>query len=97
MISDILPFDPEEVATEAIGIYEKLYQAGYEKGHKGEYVAIDVVSEQAYLGIRPEEALTKAKNAKSDGKFFLIKVGANTAFNAGPLCEYSGRLVGCAA
>ena len=72
--------DPAEIARTAEGIYAEKYQKQFEKEHKGEFVAIDVLDGEAYLGQFAEKALLAARENAPHGVFHLIRVGAPGAF-----------------
>lgn len=82
--------DPTTIIEAGLRVYEKLYRSEYEAKHPGQFVAVDVASEKAYVGTSPEEALTAARRDAPNGVFHLIKVGSPGAFrvsyssNAGP-------------
>ncbi|MBV9611039.1 MAG: hypothetical protein JO091_01140 [Acidobacteriaceae bacterium] len=72
--------DPRAVASEGERIYLEKYKSEYEAQHRGKFVAIDVNSEQAFLGDTPEQSLEEAKKQAPDGLFHLMKVGSLGAF-----------------
>lgn len=72
--------DPRAVANEGERIYLQKYKAEYEAQHQGKFVAIDVRSEQAFLGDTPEQALEQARKQAPSGLFHLMKVGSLGAF-----------------
>ena len=71
---------PKALAERAESIYRDKYQEQYEDAYEGKFVAIDVSTEEAYVGESPEEALKKAREADETGLFHLIKVGFPGAF-----------------
>jgi hypothetical protein len=85
--------DPKAVADAGERIYERQYRADFEKQHPGRFVAIDVLTEKAFLGDRPEEALQRAKEANPQGIFHLIRVGAPGAFRVSRTSHASGDWV----
>lgn len=71
---------PEKIAEAGERIYSEKYKAAYEQQHRGQYVAIDVLTDSVYLAQFPEEALDRARTAAPNGVFHLIRVGAPGAF-----------------
>lgn len=72
--------DPKSIAAAGERIYEEKYRREFEGKYQGKFVAIDVLSEGAYIAEFPEDALEKAKNASPKGIFHLIRVGSTGAF-----------------
>jgi hypothetical protein len=72
--------DPRSVAEAGERIYKEKYRDEYEKTHAGEFVAIDVLSQQAYIARTPSDALKLARDASPSGIFHLIKIGSAGAF-----------------
>jgi len=72
--------DAHEITSKGQEIYERKYRAEFEQRYRGRFAAIDLASENAYLGDFPEEALRDAKAAAPEGIFFLIRIGSSGAF-----------------
>ena len=72
--------NPQELAKRAESIYRDKYKERYEHEYEGKFVAIDVATEEAYVGESPEEVLNEAREADPTGLFHLIKVGFPGAF-----------------
>jgi len=72
--------NPSEIADRGEQIYKEKYQATYEIEHPGQFVAIDVTTGNAFVGVSPEEVLENARKAAPTGIFHLIKVGSPGAF-----------------
>lgn len=72
--------NPQAIAEAGEKIYDKKYRADFEARHPGKFVAIDVLSEKAYIGESPEEALNTAREDAPRAVFHLIKVGSLGAF-----------------
>lgn len=66
---------PSEVAQLGEEIYLRLHKSQLEASNNGEFVAIDVRSEKAFVGQYSEIALRKAVENAPDGVFHLIKIG----------------------
>ena len=71
---------PKAIAERGEEIYREDYQASYERDHSGKFVAVDVITKQAYLGDTPEAALDLAKGESPMGIFHLIQIGFPAAF-----------------
>ena len=72
--------NPQAFADRGESIYREKYKERYEEAHHGQFVAIDVGTEEAYVGESPVEALIKARDADPAALFHLIKVGSAGAF-----------------
>ena len=83
-VSRLMPIpslsNPQAFADRGESIYREKYKEGYEDLHGGRFVAIDVATEEAYIGASPVEALNKGRKADPTGLFHLIKVGSAGAF-----------------
>ena len=73
-------FDPQGVAEKGEEIYAAKFQERYEAEKAGHFVAIDVLTAEAYVAPHPEEALELARRKAPDGIFHLIKIGSEGAF-----------------
>ena len=72
--------DPKAIAETGEKIYREKYQAEFEEEYRGQFVAIDVLTGEAYRGDFPEEALVKGRKASPKGLFHLIRIGSPAAF-----------------
>ncbi len=72
--------NPKAMAERGEQIYQDKYKSAFESEHLGKFVAIDVNTEQAYIGESPEDAVELARKGSPNGLFHLIKVGALGAF-----------------
>jgi hypothetical protein len=73
-------FIPKKVAERGEAIYCDKYQREFEANFRGQFVMIDVKTEEAYRGNTPEEAYENARRQSAKGPFHLIKVGAAGAY-----------------
>ncbi len=71
---------PDKIAEAGEKFYEARHKASLEPDHDGEFVAIDVVTGEAYVGKFPEEAIQRAKDAAPHAVLHLIRIGAPGAF-----------------
>ena len=74
--------DPEQIANEAERIYDKKLRESLEASYKGQYVAIDVLTGNHYIGEYAEIALVNAREDAPYGVFHLIKIGGSTSLGA---------------
>lgn len=72
--------NPLKAAERGEEIYQRKYKSDFEHLYPGKFVAINIATENAYVGDSPEDAITKAQEAREKGMFHLIKVGATGAF-----------------
>lgn len=72
--------NPKAIAEAGEKIYREKYQAEFEEKYRGQFVAIDVLTGEAYRGDLPEEALEKGRKASPKRLFHLIRVGSAGAF-----------------
>lgn len=72
--------NPKAIATLGEKIYTDKYREAYEQDHPGKFVAIDISTEEAFVGNTAEAALDAAQTASPTGVFHLIKVGSPGAF-----------------
>ena len=81
MADDSKLFDsPERIAEEGQRIYAAIHQARLERAHLGEFAAIDVLTEEAYVGKFAEVALREARKSAPNGVFHLVRIGSPGAF-----------------
>jgi len=71
---------PQQIAERGEDIYKRVHQARLERTDLDKFVAVDVTTELAYLGITPGDAYEAARRASAPGPFHLIKVGDVGAF-----------------
>jgi len=72
--------NPKMIVATGERVYRDKFQAAFEAQHSGEYVAIDVERETAYLGASPEDAFDAARKDDPQGDFHLVRVGYAAAF-----------------
>jgi hypothetical protein len=71
---------PQEIAEKGEEIYKRAHQARLEASDRGKFVAVDVATEKAYVGLTPAAAYEAARRDNAVGPFHLIKVGDIGAF-----------------
>jgi hypothetical protein len=75
--------NPKAAAELGEKIYRERYQTEYERDHPGKFVAINVLTQDAYIGDTPEGVLAHARTVAPTGAFHLIQVGHGGAFRVG--------------
>jgi hypothetical protein len=73
-------FIPRKVAERGEEIYRDRYQREFEANFRGQFVVIDVKTEEAYRGATGQEAYENARRQSAKGPFHLVKVGAAGAY-----------------
>ena len=63
-------------ADRAIEIYERKYKEEFQKRYKGQFVVIDVHSEEAYVHESSAGAYQEARKGAPLGLFYLLRVGS---------------------
>ena len=76
---------PQEIERKGQEIYEQKLKEQLEKEHLGKYVAIDIETEEYFLGETLDEALTLARNKYPNKIFHSIKIGSEGVFKASGL------------
>ncbi len=71
--------DPATFAQQAEVIYDRKYRTRYEGRYHGQIVAIDVSSEEAFVGRTELAALNKARRKYPDHVFYFLRVGYKAA------------------
>jgi hypothetical protein len=51
-----------DIAAKGSEIYDRKYRAQFERHHNGQFAAIDINKELAYLAELPEQALSKSQS-----------------------------------
>jgi hypothetical protein len=83
--------DPRSVAALGEKIYAERYREEFEQLYLGQFVVIDVTTEEAYRGITPEEAINAARQHAPQGVFHMIRVGEPGAFRVSYTARVAGR------
>ncbi|MBI5403795.1 MAG: hypothetical protein HY959_10385 [Ignavibacteriae bacterium] len=68
----------DKIAKEGQKIYDKI-KIKYEPEHNGEFLAIEIESEQVYLGKTSAEAVEIARLKHKDKVFYVVKIGYTAA------------------
>lgn len=71
---------PKEAAARGEKIYNDKYKTAFETEHYGKYVAVDIITEEAFVADSPEDAIGLARKSNPKGIFHLVKVGSTGAF-----------------
>ena len=87
LVCYILPMDSEElikkadsqrIAAEGTRIYEQI-KVNYEPKENGKFLAIDIDTEKAYLGVTSAAAVELARQNHPQKVFFVVKIGFDVA------------------
>jgi len=71
---------PKETVEKGQRIYDEKLKDKLEREALDKYVAIDIKTEDYFVGHTPEEALGTAKTNNPQGVFYLVRVGHKGAF-----------------
>lgn len=71
------------VVEHAKRVYEEELRVVLERNHHGEFVAIEPQSRSYFLGETFIDAAMSAKQAHTDRKSFVIRIGYDAAFHLG--------------
>ena len=63
-------------ADRALEIYERKYKEDFERRYKGQFVVIDVHSEEAYVHKSSAGAYQDARRVAPLGLFYMLRVGS---------------------
>ena len=66
--------DLEKIAKQGQEIYDKI-KVNYLPKDRGKFLAIDIDSEDVFLGVSSSEALESARKKYPDKVFFVVKIG----------------------
>lgn len=80
---------PDKIAEAGERLYADRHKETLEREHMGKFVAIDLVTGEAYVDPRPEEAMKKARAAAPQALIHLIRIGSPGAFKV----SYAARPV----
>ena len=69
---------PVKIAETAERIYKERYLEVMERTHRGEHVAIDIRTGEAYVGKYAEQAIMKAREQAPYGVVHLVRIGGGT-------------------
>ena len=70
--------DIQKIAEEGAKIYGQI-KVNYDPKERGKFLAIDIDSKAAYLGVTSAEALELAKRNHPNKVFYVIKIGFDAA------------------
>jgi hypothetical protein len=75
--------DSEETARQAELLYEQNLKAKLESSHLGQFVAIEPVSQEYFLGETISEAIGAARKAYPDRISYVLRIGRRPAVYIG--------------
>jgi len=64
----------QDIAEKGTKIYEEI-KSKYDPQEKGKFLAIEIESKNAYLGITSAEAVELARQNHPDKVFYVVKIG----------------------
>ena len=67
--------DTEEIAKRGEEIYQKKFKEIYEPSHNGKFLAIEINSEEGFLGDTLVKAVEEAKKKHPQKIFYIKKIG----------------------
>jgi hypothetical protein len=85
--------DPRDIAVKGSHIYQNRYRSDFERRYLGQFAAINIETEDAYVADAPEDALKKARAASPAGIFFLVRVGSRGAFKVSRMSYAHPRII----
>ena len=74
-------FNAREIAKVGRNIYE-LRREDLERRHRGQYVLIDIRTEELFVAESPGDAYRQAAAYQTKGPFYLARVGERAAFRS---------------
>jgi hypothetical protein len=77
--------DAKRMVKKGEEIYIRRYKKILEKSHRGEYLAIDLNTEESFLGSSPEKAAQKATRKNPKGFFYLVRIGFAGVYRIGSM------------
>jgi hypothetical protein len=82
-----------EIISKGTAIYLAKYRDRFEREFPGQFAAIDIATEEAFIDEFPERALRRAKSELPTGIFFLVRVGSQGAFKVSRMSNAHPRLI----
>jgi hypothetical protein len=79
----------QEIARRGEEIYTQKYKHDLERSSKGKFVAVNVNNSEATIADTGEEAIEEALQKDPQGLFHLVRVGHQSAFEAGWYMTYA--------
>ena len=74
-------FNALEIAKAGRKVYER-HRIDFERHHQGQYVLIDIRTEQVFVADSPENAYRLVAPEQREGPFYLARVGERAAFRS---------------
>ena len=76
-------YTAEEVATRGEALYEQRIRPHVEPTHQGQFVVVDIETGDYEIDAEDVQALQRAKAKHPDGAFYIVRIGAPTAYRLG--------------
>jgi hypothetical protein len=86
-VLDVMEMTSEEVATRADEIYARRFQKLLESEHRGEFLALDILSEEYELGRDKFETVEKLRARLKKHRIVILRVGYEAADEIGALTQ----------
>jgi hypothetical protein len=83
--------NPADIARVGQQIYDSKYKAEYEEKYPGQFAAIDVTTDEAFVSPTPEAAIEAARKASPRSYLHLIRIGSPGAFKVSYTSNASGE------
>jgi len=71
--------NPEEIVKKGEEIYQRKFKTKYEPSFNGQFLVIEIESEEGFLGNTSVEALEKAREKYPQRLFYIKKIGSLVA------------------
>lgn len=75
---ELIQANIQEIADKGANVYDKIKERFVPK-ENGKFLAIDIESEDVFLGTTSAEALTSARESHPGKIFYVVKIGSDVA------------------
>ncbi len=75
--------DSQAISDQAERIYEEKIRLYVETEHRGEFLVLDVESQEYEIDADRHRALERAENLHKGGKFYILRIGFPAAVHLG--------------
>ena len=82
-----------DITASGSAIYDRRYRSDYEAKWRGQFAAIDVNTEKAFVADFPDEAFAQARSALPGGLFYLVRIGFPGAYKTSRRASAHQRIV----
>ena len=74
-------FNSRDIAKAGRRLYER-HRIDFERSHRGQYLLIDIRTENFFIAESAEGAYRQAASAQLEGPFYLVRVGERAAYRS---------------